>query len=505
MFVKNNKPTVHSKETARLNRMSAQINGVKRIIGEPRYCPDIITQLRANSSTTKSLEADILKTNLKACVTNGFESKNIEDQDQKIEELITLFKRFYQIMKKIILMFFAISFVINSAKAEDFDSYIGKLREHPAIESILENSKKYKELSSSEMGLPDPQLIFGVDNVPVSDPSFNQFLPTAKVYGFRQQIPGYSLRKAKSNKQLVLSKKQRLLAKYSLSRLEAYFTTTLYEYDKVKKLENIFQKQIKYYKELENNLRGRLESGKSVYGRLSEMDVEKIEIEQKLNDLQVEKTQIEEEFINLVGGIPSIKLPDIKNRHLPQNIEGIYPVVIAKKDIESAKQGVNAAKAEFGPNYGVQALYKHRETGADFAGDDLFSVQATISIPLWYYWNQKPKLQAANHEISQALYSYDNIKRLWTKRMRSLVSERNFAKENIKLLENQDESMKKIISSAKRSYESGGANLESVLDARIDKLTVEAQLAMQYSRYAKLSSEFNSHLIMENENAQNIN
>ena len=174
---------------------------------------------------------------------------------------------------KIIITIFTIFFFTNIAKAEDFDSYVNKLKEHPAIESVLENSKKYKNLANSEMGLPDPQLVVGVDNVPVSDPSFNQFLPTAKVYGFRQQIPRYSLRKAKSNKQLVLSKKQRLIADYSLNRLKAYFISSLYEYDKVTKLEDILKKQISYYKELENHLRGRLESGKSVYGRLSEIDV----------------------------------------------------------------------------------------------------------------------------------------------------------------------------------------------------------------------------------------
>ena len=402
-------------------------------------------------------------------------------------------------LMKIIITIFVIFFVTNSAKAEDFDSYINKLKEHPAIESVLENSKKYKNLARSEMGLPDPVLILGVDNVPVSDPSFNQFLPTAKVYGFRQQIPRYSMRKAKSNKQMVLSRKQRLIADYSLNMLKAYFISSLYEYDKVKKLEDILKKQIAYYRELENHLRGRLESGKSVYGRLSEVDVERTEIEQKLNNLQVEKTSIEEEFINLVGEIPNIPLPEVRNQKLPDNIESIYPIIISKKDIESAKQSIKAAKAEFGPNYGIQALYKDREAGANFAGDDWFSVQATVSIPLWYYWNQKPKLQAANHERSQALYSYDNIKRSWTKKMRSLASERDYTKENISLLEGQQKSMSKIISSAKRSYESGSSGLESVLDARIDKLTIEAHLATSYSKYAKLAAEFNSHLIMENE------
>ena len=406
---------------------------------------------------------------------------------------------------KIIIIIFTIFFFTNIAKAEDFDSYVNKLKEHPAIESVLENSKKYKNLANSEMGLPDPQLIVGVDNVPVSDPSFNQFLPTAKVYGFRQQIPRYSLRKAKSNKQLVLSKKQRLIADYSLNRLKAYFISSLYEYDKVRKLEDILKKQISYYKELENHLRGRLESGKSVYGRLSEIDVERTEIEQKLNNLQVEKTEIQEEFINLVGEIPNLPLPKIKNAKLPNNIENIYPILISKKDIESARQSVKAAEAEFGPNYGVQALYKDREAGTNFAGDDWFSVQATVSIPLWYYWSQKPKLQAAGHERSQAVYSYDNIKRSWTKRMRSLASERNYTKDNISLLERQKKSMNKIISAAKRSYESGSSHLESVLDARIDKLTIESHLATSYSKHAKLSAEFNSHLIMENEYEQNNN
>lgn len=407
---------------------------------------------------------------------------------------------------KIILFISLISFVLpHDAKAKDFNYYISELEKHPAIESVLENSKKYKNLARSEMGLPDPVLILGVDNVPVADPSFNQFLPTAKVYGFRQQIPRYSMRKAKSNKQMVLSKKQRLIADYSLSRLKAYFISSLYEYDKVKKLEDILKKQISYYRELENHLRGRLESGKSVYGRLSEIDVERTEIEQKLNDLQVEKTLVEEEFINLVGEIPNLPLPEIKNQKLPENIENIYPIIISKKDIESARQSIKAAEAEFGPNYGIQALYKDREAGANFAGDDWFSVQATVSIPLWYYWNQKPKLQAANHERSEALYSHDNIKRSWTKKMRSLVSERDYTKDNISLLEGQKKSMSKIISAAKRSYESGSSHLESVLDARIDKLTIEAHLATSYSKYAKLSAEFNSHLIMEKEYEENNN
>ena len=61
---------------------------------ERRYCPDIITQLRAISSATKSLEASLLEMHLETCVAGAFKSNNTKVQKEKIAELIKLFKRF---------------------------------------------------------------------------------------------------------------------------------------------------------------------------------------------------------------------------------------------------------------------------------------------------------------------------------------------------------------------------------------------------------------------------
>jgi len=84
----------HGKEISRLNRIAGQIDGVRKMIEERRYCPDIITQLRAISSATKSLEASLLETHLESCVTEAFKTSNKQDQKEKITELINLFKRF---------------------------------------------------------------------------------------------------------------------------------------------------------------------------------------------------------------------------------------------------------------------------------------------------------------------------------------------------------------------------------------------------------------------------
>lgn len=83
----------HSADLARLNRISGQIAGVGRMIEERRYCPDIITQLRAVQSAAKAVESNILRRHLEACVHDAFSADNEIATREKIDELISLFKK----------------------------------------------------------------------------------------------------------------------------------------------------------------------------------------------------------------------------------------------------------------------------------------------------------------------------------------------------------------------------------------------------------------------------
>ena len=83
----------HSQEISRLNRIDGQIDGVRKMIEERRYCPDIMIQLKAISAAAQAVEANILRSHLEGCVAKAFESKDCEEKEQKIDELISLFKR----------------------------------------------------------------------------------------------------------------------------------------------------------------------------------------------------------------------------------------------------------------------------------------------------------------------------------------------------------------------------------------------------------------------------
>ncbi|MFV0625779.1 MAG: metal-sensitive transcriptional regulator [Alphaproteobacteria bacterium] len=82
----------HQKEISRLNRAIGQMEGVKKMIENRRYCPEILIQLKAIRSAIKSVESNILKAHLESCVAHSFE--NEADRTQKINEIKDLLDKF---------------------------------------------------------------------------------------------------------------------------------------------------------------------------------------------------------------------------------------------------------------------------------------------------------------------------------------------------------------------------------------------------------------------------
>jgi DNA-binding FrmR family transcriptional regulator len=83
----------HGKELHRINRISGQLEGVKRMIVRRDYCPKIITQIAAARAALKSLESVVLERHLEMCVKNAISSKDQRDANEKMAEIMELFRR----------------------------------------------------------------------------------------------------------------------------------------------------------------------------------------------------------------------------------------------------------------------------------------------------------------------------------------------------------------------------------------------------------------------------
>lgn len=80
----------HSANLKRLHRVKGQIDGIENMILDRRYCPDIITQLRAAAAALKAVEAEVLKAHLRGCVKSAFNSKDAFESEEKIQEIVKL-------------------------------------------------------------------------------------------------------------------------------------------------------------------------------------------------------------------------------------------------------------------------------------------------------------------------------------------------------------------------------------------------------------------------------
>ena len=69
----------------RLSRMIGQLNGIKNMVEDNRYCGDILTQIAAVESALQSLGYIILKDHMETCVAEEIKNGNMQIIDEAVE------------------------------------------------------------------------------------------------------------------------------------------------------------------------------------------------------------------------------------------------------------------------------------------------------------------------------------------------------------------------------------------------------------------------------------
>ena len=71
--------------TCRCNRVIGQLNGMKKMLDENRYCGDILIQLAAVESALQNFGYIILKDNMETCVVEGVNNGDLAVVDEAVE------------------------------------------------------------------------------------------------------------------------------------------------------------------------------------------------------------------------------------------------------------------------------------------------------------------------------------------------------------------------------------------------------------------------------------
>ncbi|MCP0912890.1 MULTISPECIES: metal-sensitive transcriptional regulator [Legionella] len=84
----------HHHELSRLNRVTGQLEGIKRMIEEQRYCVDILSQLRAVRNAVKTIELGVLERHVLNCLNEVACHGDQDSRQKKMNEIMALLKKY---------------------------------------------------------------------------------------------------------------------------------------------------------------------------------------------------------------------------------------------------------------------------------------------------------------------------------------------------------------------------------------------------------------------------
>ena len=382
------------------------------------------------------------------------------------------------------------------ASAQTIEDYTDILSNHPKVLAITERYSALTNQAAGALGLPDPTIFAGVDNVPFGDPSFDQYLPSSKVIGFSQKFPKIGGREAQKDVFNENAARTKLLAEYTKSRLMALFITRLAELKRIDVQSKYENEKRQTLARLQENYEGKILAGEPIFQKTFLVEIEFADIDQRINTLNYEKEFVEADLIQLVGEVPDIDKINVDAKEWDGDLNQLYPVQLASLAIKTEQAKVAVADSAYSPAFSVTGIYKVREDGQDdsFEGDDWFSLQFSMTVPLWASKNQDPKLEAAKSSKKSAEYSYRETLRKWQMETTTLKSKLKTALKNIEILSKKNSSLEQKIDAMERTYSAGQTGLEPVLQAELSKLALLSQIAKEKETHIRLVLELNSHI-----------
>ena len=78
----------------RLKRIAGQVAGIQRMVGEDRYCIDVLLQISAAQAALMEAGRVILAGHVEDCLVDAMKTRESRDRQKKINELLDAFTRF---------------------------------------------------------------------------------------------------------------------------------------------------------------------------------------------------------------------------------------------------------------------------------------------------------------------------------------------------------------------------------------------------------------------------
>jgi len=386
-----------------------------------------------------------------------------------------------------------------SIRAMPFSELETQLRAHPSLDALSLSAQANRQRAEGALGLPDPVVSLQLNNVPLFDPSFSEYLPSNKAVGIRQALPSRSERKANSLKSLRSAAQKELEAEQQYARLRGQLLVYLIEKQSLDAQRDLaLARQVKY-DELSDIIDIEINAGRPLVFRLAKVDVERTEVSRTLSELEGRGAQIDAELINLLGFIPETDMPALSKTAWTGNALSFYAVRVADANVDISDADVQRAEADFKPDWGVNLTYQQRESGqgprSNFDGEDWVSGGVSFSIPLWAGKRQEPNLRAAKMDRNASLARRTAIARQVQSEWSRYEARRETAVQNIRIIEQKISAIETQTEAQLITYESGNGDYSPIIDGEIAILMLRAEIVKEQTLRDQMIAKMNSLLV----------
>ena len=89
---KDRTPEEHKALLNRLSRIEGQVRGIRGMVENSAYCPDILTQVAATSAALNAFTKELLASHIRTCVADDIRAGHDEAIDELVQTLQKLMK-----------------------------------------------------------------------------------------------------------------------------------------------------------------------------------------------------------------------------------------------------------------------------------------------------------------------------------------------------------------------------------------------------------------------------
>lgn len=367
------------------------------------------------------------------------------------------------------------------------------LESAPQLNAQTANAEAARALTVSAGRLPDPELVVGVDNLPVTGPdaySTTRDFMTMRKVGVMQEFPRAAKRRLERERaeaeasvadaELVES---RLAVAREVAQAWIRRATAEASLNDLRALEPEVQLQAAA-------ARAAVSAGRSSTAEALAAETEVAQLANRVLKMQIQARQAAFElarWIDADANRPLASMPSLDELPTPPSalIATVHEhgsLLPFESQIEAARLDVDLAKAERRPDWSAELAFAKR--GPEFS--DMVSLEFRIGLPLFTKNRQNPMISAKHAQLRQLEAEREAEVRMHTAELRQMLAEWELLGDQLKQYEQELLPLSRERSrAALASYRAGRGELRLALDAyeqEIDFVIEHAELQNERGR-----------------------